>query len=213
MVEHLTFNPVVVGSNPTVLTIFIDVFVLASSSRARSEILNKLGFRRFHIESPEILELAKDRETPREFSVRLAKEKGAKVAALFPEKVVLSADTVVCIGRRVIDKAENIDDVIHAMTLLSGKRHRVFTTICTTFLEKQKIRTVETRIKFKRLTEKEIESFAKTGEGIGKAGGYTISGIAESFILGLNGSVSGVIGLPSYETSNLLKSYDIYPSF
>ena len=90
------------------------------------------------------------------------------------------------------------------MKLLSGRSHRIYSSVCLTFQGKQRLKTTETRIKFKRLTSQEINNFVQTGEGIGKAGGYTIGGFAESIILNISGSVSGVFGLPSYETLTLL---------
>ena len=186
------------------------MFILASSSVSRLEILQKLNLIPEFTEAPSIEEAKKKNETPKMLSLRLAKEKGMKIAIKYPTKVVLSADTVVCIGRSIIDKCESEEEVKTALQALSGRSHRVFTTVCTTLGTKQRYKTVETRVKFKRLTSQEIENYAKSGEGIGKAGGYTISGFAESFIIQITGSVSGVIGLPSYETVNLLKSYKIY---
>jgi septum formation protein len=185
------------------------MFILGSSSNSRLEILKKLKFFPEIQESPEINETPKKSETPKLLSIRLAKEKGLKLSEKYPEKVILSADTVVAVGRRIIDKCNTKEEVIAAMKMLSGKNHTVFTAVCITNKGKQSFRSVETKIKFKRLTEKEIAFFAETGEGIGKAGGYSILGFAESFILKINGSVSSVIGLPSYETTNLLQANGI----
>ena len=185
------------------------MFILASSSSSRLEILNRLKLKPEFIVSPEIDETKKKKETPKMLSARLAKEKGAKVSLEHPNKIILSADTVVCIGRTVIEKCTTEDEVKKAITLLSGKSHKVFTTICTTLNGVCKIRTTETKVKFKKLSTQEIDFFIASGEGINKAGGYTINGLAESFIIQIIGSVSGVIGLPSVQTINLLKSYGI----
>jgi len=182
------------------------MFILGSSSNSRLEILKKIGFIPEKQEPSEIDETPKRSETPKMLSTRLAKAKGLKLAEKYPEKVILSADTVVAVGRKIIDKCNSKEEVILAMKTLSGKNHRVFTTVCVTLGAKQSFRAIETKIKFKRLTDEEILFFANTGEGIGKAGGYSISGFAESFILEIHGSISAVIGLPSYETTNLLKA-------
>jgi septum formation protein len=182
------------------------MLILGSSSKGRLDILNKLGIRPDLILSPDIDETPLKKEMPKMLSLRLAKAKGLKLSQDYPNDIIISADTVVCVGRRIIDKCITDDDVKKAMEMLSGRSHRIYTTVCITNGEKQKFRTAETRVKFKRLTPKEIEDFIKTGEGIGKAGGYTINGRAEGFVLHISGSVSGVIGLPSYETLNLLRS-------
>jgi septum formation protein len=182
------------------------MLILGSSSKGRLEILNKIGIKPDLILSPEIDEEPLKKELPKMLSLRLAKAKGLKIAEKYPNETIISADTVVCIGRRIIDKCNTDEDVKKAMEMLSGRSHRVYTTVCITYKAKQRFRTIETRIKFKRLTSKEIENLTKSKEGIGKAGGYTINGIAESFILQISGSLSGVIGLPSYQTLNLLKN-------
>ncbi len=181
------------------------MLILASSSKGRLEILEKLGIKPNLVISPEIDESPLKKETPKMLSLRLAKAKGLKVFEENQNACIISADTVVALGRRVVDKCLTDEEVKNALLMLSGKSHKVFTSVCITFKGKQTFRTIETRIKFKRLTLKEIENFIKTGEGIGKAGGYTINGFAESFILQICGSVSGVVGLPSYELLNLLR--------
>lgn len=180
------------------------MLVLGSSSKARLEILHRIGVKPNLVISPDIIETQLKKETPKNLSIRLAKEKGLKVAESYNNDIIISADTVVCIGRNIIDKCLTSADVLNAMKLLSGRSHRVYSSVCITFEGKQRFKTTETRIKFKRLTAQEINNFVKTGEGIGKAGGYTIGGFAESFILNISGSVSGVFGLPSYETLTLL---------
>ncbi len=181
------------------------MLILGSSSVARLEILKKIGYNPDFVISPEVDETPLKKETPKNLSIRLARLKGLKIAELKPQDVVISADTVVCLGRRVIDKCLSDEEVRDAISTLSGRSHRVYTTVCITYKNKQRLKTSETRIKFKRLTKEEIENFVKTGEGIGKAGGYTIGGIAESFILGVSGSISGVMGLPSYEVLTLIR--------
>ena len=180
------------------------MIILGSSSPARLEILNRIGIIPNLVISPNIEEKQLKKEKPKNLSIRLAKEKGLKVAESYQDDIIISADTVVCVGRQIIDKCLTSQDVAAAMNLLSGRSHRVYTSVCITFKGKQRYKTTETRIKFKRLTQKEISDFVNTKEGIGKSGGYTIGGFAESFILQVVGSVSGVLGLPSYETLTLL---------
>lgn len=187
------------------------MFILASSSPSRLEVLKKLGFKPSQVISPNILEVQLKGEDPKNYSIRLAKEKGLAVSATFTEMPIISADTVVCVGRRVIEKTSSREEVGNAMKMLSGKNHRIFTTVCLTIGKNQKIKTSESRIKFKRLTEEEIENFVKLDEGLGKAGGYSINGFAESFVIQIVGSISGVVGMPSYEVKNLLSSIGIKP--
>lgn len=185
------------------------MFILASSSKSRIEILETLNLKPSLIVASEIDETPLKKETPKMLSLRLAKEKGLKVSSMHANKVILSADTVVCIGRKIIDKCLNDDEVRNALTILSGRNHKIFTTVCTTLNGVCKTRTVETKIAFKKLSKQEIDFFVNSKEGLNKAGGYTISGIAERFVIKISGSISGVIGLPSMQTINLLKSYKI----
>jgi septum formation protein len=119
--------------------------------------------------------------------------------------MVLAADTVVALGRRVLPKAEMLDEASTNLRLLSGRSHRVYTGI-TLITAKGALRhrLVETRVRFKRLSREEIEAYLASGEWRGKAGGYAIQGIAGSFVVKLVGSYTNVVGLPLYETVQLL---------
>lgn len=185
------------------------MFILASSSKARSEILKKIGFKNYNIEAPSIEEKQGKNEDPRRMAKRLSQEKGKKVALQYPNIPILSADTVVFTGKKLIDKALSHEDVKHAISYLSGRSHRVLTAICLTLGETQRVKISETKVKFRRIEKKEIEYFASLEEGIGKSGGYTLNGYAESFILNIQGCISSVMGLPSFHTINLLKSVNI----
>ncbi len=144
-------------------------------------------------------------ETPRELATRLAKAKAALVAGRRPDVRVLAADTVVALGRRVLPKADSADEVAACLKLLSGRSHRVLTGVCLRSPARPAVlRLAETRVRFKRLSDQEIEDYIRSGEGIGKAGGYAIQGRAGAFVISLQGSYSGVVGLPLYETANLL---------
>jgi septum formation protein len=118
---------------------------------------------------------------------------------------ILSADTVVAVGRRILPKAELLDQAAQCLRLLSGRNHRVHSAVClVTPNEAFRQRLVETRVRFKRLSDEDIEAYLASGEWRGKAGGYAAQGIAGSFIVKIVGSYSNVVGLPLYETTTLL---------
>jgi septum formation protein len=148
-------------------------------------------------------------ETPRECALRLAKTKALAVRSggRVPESaLVLAADTIVACGLRMLPKPEKDEDVRSCLNLLSGRRHQVITGIAAaTPSGAVRMRSVVTRIAFKRLTDAEIETYLQSREGIGKAGGYGIQGRAETFVRLINGSYSNVVGLPLTETVALLR--------
>ena len=118
---------------------------------------------------------------------------------------ILAADTVVAVGRRILPKAELLDEAAQCLRLLSGRNHRVHTAVClVTPNEAFRQRLVETRVRFKRLSEEDIEAYLASGEWRGKAGGYAAQGIAGTFIVKIVGSYSNVVGLPLYEAVTLL---------
>ena len=118
---------------------------------------------------------------------------------------ILAADTVVAVGRRILPKAELLDEAAQCLRLLSGRNHRVYSGIClVTPKEDFRQRLVETRVRFKRLSDEDIEAYLASGEWRGKAGGYAVQGIAGSFVVKLVGSYTNVVGLPLYETVSLL---------
>ena len=160
-------------------------------------------------------------ELPRVHAERLAEAKARKVAgecAGPPELAtdgagafVLAADTVVACGRRILPKAENDGEVRACLAMLSGRSHQVITAVVLIAPDgKVRRRTVLTRVAFKRLDAEEIAAYIESREGIGKAGGYAIQGRAETFVRGLNGSYSNVVGLPLSETVSLLRG-NAYP--
>jgi septum formation protein len=118
---------------------------------------------------------------------------------------ILAADTVVAVGRRILPKANLVDEASQCLRLLSGRNHRVYTAICmVTPRESFRQRLVETRVRFKRLSEDDIQAYIGSGEWRGKAGGYAVQGIAGSFVVKMVGSYTNVVGLPLYETTTLL---------
>jgi septum formation protein len=185
--------------------------VLASGSPRRLSLLNQAGIEPDMLLPAELDEIPKRGELPRACANRLAKEKAQ--AALKTVRTdddlkgafILAADTIVAVGRRIMPKAELLDEAAQCLRLLSGRNHRVYTGIClVTPREGFRQRLVETRVRFKRLSERDIEAYLASGEWRGKAGGYAAQGIAGTFMVKLVGSYSNVVGLPLYETITLL---------
>lgn len=183
-------------------------FILGSSSSHRLDILKKLGLFPSGILSPDIDESPKKNELPLVYVERMALEKAQK---LYSEgENVLTADTVACCGRRILPKALNDEDVKFCLNMISGRRHRVYTSICLATSDgKFRQKTATTILKFKHLTDEEVKFYLSTKEGINKAGGYSIQGVAQGFMIWMRGSYFSVVGLPAYETISLLKSVGI----
>ena len=180
--------------------------ILASASPRRLALLRQVGVEPHACEASEVDETPRPGELPPRLATRLALAKAEHVAVRRPDALVLAADTVVAVGRRILPKAETPDEVRACLDLLSGRAHRVHTTVAVCAPGgPPSHRAVETRLHVKRLTAVEIDAYVAGGEGIGKAGGYAIQGSAGGFILDLHGSYSAVVGLPLYETLNLLR--------
>lgn len=180
--------------------------VLASASPRRLDLLRQIGLQPDAVEAAEVDESPLKDETPRLLATRLAVAKAERVAARHAGSHVLSADTVVALGRRVLPKAESEAQVRECLALLSGRAHRVLTGVCAIAPDGRLVqRLVESRLHFKRLTAGEVEGYVACGEGLGKAGGYAVQGRAGAFVISLQGSYSGVVGLPLYEVANLLR--------
>ncbi len=157
------------------------------------------------VEAAELDETPLRHELPRALAQRLARSKAEAVATAHPHSRVLGADTVVGLGRRILPKAETETDARQCLELLSGRRHRVLTGVCLVLPGGSvRERLGDSVVAFKRLTPAEIEAYLKSGEWQGKAGGYAIQGRAAAFIRFLSGSHSNVVGLPLYETAQLL---------
>jgi septum formation protein len=180
--------------------------MLASSSPRRLMLLKQIGIVPDQVVSPDIDETPLRDELPRPYAVRMATAKAA--AARSPEHLVLAADTVVAAGRRILPKADGAEAVRACLTLLSGRRHRVMTAIVLAGPDgRSTSRLVESIVIFNRLTDAQIERMVATREGEGKAGGYAINGLAASFVRFLSGSYSAVVGLPLFETAQLLRGH------
>lgn len=178
--------------------------VLASASPRRLELLAQIGVLPDRVISPDIDETPQRDELPRPYAVRLARAKAAAVEA--PAHLVLAADTVVAAGRRILGKAETEAEARACLTLLSGRRHRVLTAVALRLPDgSRRERLVTSIVAFARLTAPQIEAYVAGGEWHGKAGGYAIQGQAAAFVRFLSGSHSNVVGLPLFETAQLLR--------
>lgn len=185
--------------------------VLASGSPRRIELLRQVGIDPDHIQPADIDETPQRAEHPRSLARRLAREKAnaaherLRSDESFSKALILAADTVVAVGRRILPKAESSDEARECLRLLSGRTHKVFTGVSLILPNgNQRVTVVETRLRFKRLTRQEIDAYLNSGEWRGKAGGYAVQGLAGSFVVKLVGDYSNVVGLPLHETVNLL---------
>ena len=204
-------------------------FILASNSKSRKELLSKIGFYPDIFMPMDINETPKKKEKPRLLALRLAIEKAE--AALKKNKeenadgssvesVILGGDTVISVGNRIIDKALDKEQVIKNMKMLSGRNHMAYSAFCVLKIDKdgsimQKIHKVGiTRVKFKHLSQLDIDNLVASGTGIGVAGGYTVDGIGSSFIISSTGSShTNIMGIPSYLARNALMSVGLKSSF
>jgi len=193
--------------------------ILASGSPRRVDLLKQMGVEPARLMPMDIDETPKKSEHPRSLARRLSAEKAeAAFAALkgdiaWQGSYILTADTVVAVGRRILPKAEFVDEATSALHLLSGRGHWVYTGICLiTPDRKQRQKVVETKVRFKRLSGHDIEAYIASGQWRGKAGAYGIQGLAGAFVQKLVGSYSNVVGLPLYETMLLLsgEGFDVH---
>jgi septum formation protein len=185
--------------------------ILASASPRRLALLEQAGLRPDALLPSDLDETPLKGERPRDLASRLAGEKAQ--AALktrnsrpdLADSYILAADTVVAVGRRILPKAELVEEAGACLRMISGRAHRVYTGVALiTPAGKLRERLVETRVRFRRLSDEDIETYLGSGQWRGKAGAYAIQGIAGSFVVKLVGSYTGVVGLPLYETVNLL---------
>src|SRR4029077_1274826 len=182
--------------------------VLASASPRRAGLLAQAGIVPARIVAPEIDETPLRRELPRAYVLRMARLKAQAVAVSEEGALILAADTVVALGRRILPKAVDADEVERCLKLLSGRRHQVLTALALAAPGSiLRTRIVTTRVAFKVLTPAEIADYLASAEGEGKAGGYAIQGRAEAFVRFITGSYSNVVALPLYETVSLLDGH------
>ena len=186
-------------------------FILGSSSPRRLELLKQINFYPNEIFKPKINEDPQKKELPILYVKRMAKEKMDVVKKKFPNDLILTADTIVYVGRRIIDKTNEKSKAIKFLELLSGRRHRVSTAFNLYCKDKiDSLRVVTSVVKMKRLTENEIKSYIETDEWKGKAGAYGIQGSAEKFIQFISGSYTNIVGLPLNQVYGSLNSIGYY---
>jgi septum formation protein len=185
--------------------------VLASGSPRRLALLAQIGVEPDALMPAEVDEMPERSELPRALAVRLAREKAEAVIERVRDNeqlrgaYIVAADTVVAVGRRILPKPELLEEASACLRLLSGRTHRVYSGVCLV-TPKNSIRTrlVESRVRFKRLSALDLDSYLASGEWRGKAGGYAIQGLAGSFVVKLIGSYPNVVGMPLFETATML---------
>ena len=184
------------------------VFILGSASPRRRDLLAQIGVVPDAVVPADIDETPLKGELPRIYVERMAREKCAAISASERGQgrdiLILTADTTVCVGRRILGKPEDAAEATRFLLLMSGRRHRVITSVCVRAGDTIRQRTVETRVKMKRLSDSEISAYLRSDEWRGKAGGYAIQGLAAAFTPEIHGSYTNVVGLPLCETANLL---------
>lgn len=181
------------------------LLILASASPRRKELLAQLDIIPDQIIPADIDETPQKGEKPKELAKRLATQKAEKIAKQHKGAFILAADTVVSCGTKMLEKAADENEAKKFLNILSGRRHKIFSGIALINPEgKITSRVVETTVQFKKLTQKEIDTYVSRGEWKGKAGGYAIQGHASAFIKFIQGSYSNVIGISLYDTMQML---------
>lgn len=182
--------------------------ILGSASPRRRELLAQLGLVPDEVRAPDIDETPAKGESPRAYVARMAREK-ALALPLAEDEVILSADTTVAVGRRILGKPAHAGEAAEFLMALSGRRHHVLTAVAVRRGERLWERLVDTEVKVKALSNAEVNAYLASGEWHGKAGGYAIQGRFGAMIPWLKGSFTGVVGLPVSETAHLLAAAGI----
>jgi len=181
------------------------LLVLASASPRRLDLLRQIGLEPDRVDPADIDEIPRPGELPPAHAIRLAEEKARAVMPRHPGAYILAADTVVACGRRILPKPLDAASARACLKMLSGRRHRVYGGIALASPdERLTLRRVDSHVTFKRLSDAEIAAYLSSGEWRGKAGGYAIQGRAAALIRWVSGSYSNVVGLPLFETFQLL---------
>ena len=188
-------------------------FILASSSRSRANILKQMRYSPDLIVSPEIDESPQKKEIPTTYVLRMALEKAKKVSILYPESIILAADTICVKNNMIIQKPASEEEAVKYMKMFSGSRHRVYTAICVMKKDQIKTRIEYTILKFKRLSKMEIEFFITNNDWAESSGGYKLSSFSGIFLEWMQGKQSTVEGLPACTTYKLLTSFGLQPKF
>ena len=177
--------------------------ILASASPRRKELLDQIGIS-YLVRAVNIDESVNPQESPLTYVQRIAAEKSAACLALYGTQLpILAADTTVVLDDMIMGKPKDKDEAMHMLRLLSGRTHRVFTAVSLRGHEHWQTVNI-TEVTFKTLTDQEIFNYWHTGEPQDKAGSYAIQGVGAMFVQTIKGSFSGVVGLPLFETSQLL---------
>jgi len=180
-------------------------FILGSGSPRRLELLAHLGLTPDAICPPDIDETPAKGELPRPYCARIARSKAHAIEA-GPDDVILCADTTVALGRRIFGKPEDAGQAVEFLLKLSGRRHRVITSVAVRRGERLWQRDVESTVRMKRFSDEELNGYIATNDWQGKAGGYAIQGPAGALIPWISGSFTGIVGLPLAETAQLLRT-------
>lgn len=180
-------------------------FILGSGSPRRLELLAQLGVRPDRVDPPEIDEDPKPGERPRDYCLRIAREK-AQAFAPDPDDIVLCADTTVALGRRILGKPADAGEAAQFLLSLSGRRHQVITAVSVRRGAQIWVRDVVSQVRMKRLSDQELNSYLASGDWQGKAGAYGIQGPAAALIPWISGSYTGIVGLPLAETATMLRT-------
>ncbi len=190
--------------------------ILASASPRRRELLAQIGLVPELVLDPGIDETPRPDELPRPCALRLALAKSAAAAEMAASRdargsLILTADTVVALGRRMLPRAEDEATARRCLGLISGRRHRVITAVVLLHPRGRAVRAVESVVAFSRLTPRQVDALIGAGDWHGKAGGYAVQGHAAAFVRFLSGSYSNVVGLPLFETAQLLRGHGVLP--
>ena len=186
-------------------------FILGSGSPRRLELLAQIGIKPDLIKPPDIDEASKKLELPKNYCIRMARQK-AEAILIENNEVLLTADTTVSVGTKIIGKPQNIDQAREYLLMMAGRRHKVITAVAVKYQDKYLERCVVSTVKMKRMSDIDLEAYLREGEWKGKAGGYGLQGTAATFIPWIQGSYSAIIGLPLAETTALLSSVGIRSS-
>ncbi|WP_416369668.1 Maf family protein [Tritonibacter mobilis] len=186
-------------------------FILGSGSPRRLELLAQLGVTPDDIRPPDIDETPQKGELPRDYCARVTRQKAEAVTSN-PEDLVLCADTTVALGRRIMGKPRDAGEAAEFLLALSGRRHRVITSVALRKQDRLWQKDVVSQVKMKRLSDEELNAYLATGDWQGKAGGYAIQGPAGALIPWISGSFTAIVGLPLAETATLLQTagYPLY---
>ncbi|MEJ0087042.1 MAG: Maf family protein [Pseudomonadota bacterium] len=184
------------------------VLRLASASPRRRQLLELIGVP--HVVTPaDIDETRRADESGPTYVARLAAEKAAAVRRLHADLPVLAADTTVEVGAEILEKPLSEDDAIRMLSLLSGREHQVHTGLCAIGAASSSVLVSSTQVRFRRITPGEMRAYWASGEPQGKAGAYAIQGLGAVFVEKINGSYTGVMGLPLFETANILRAHGV----